>query len=77
MKRGCVLAADLSVWGILDSYDDTAAQCRAARDELQKKGEEALAGVSSEPPPPIARAGNEASKSAQCVASDDPRLKEK
>jgi hypothetical protein len=73
-EKGVRATADLSAWGIWDSYD-TAAQCRAARHELQKKGEEALSD-SPEPPPPIARSGNEASKFAQCVATDDPRLKQ-
>jgi hypothetical protein len=66
--------ADLSRWNLWDSYD-AAAQCRAAREQLQR-----LEGVA----PPVSidlvlkeSKEKQAARFAECIASHDPRLKEK
>jgi hypothetical protein len=63
--------ASFSVWKIYDSYD-TAAQCRAARNDLQK-----LWGVDVLTLSEVLKrsSADQAIKFAQCIASDDPRLK--
>ena len=65
-----LVGAPLSLWAVYDSFD-TAAQCRKARDDLRSKSSvegRALLKQSAE---------GQWSLFAQCIATDDPRLKEK
>jgi hypothetical protein len=67
------LDANFSLWKIYNSYD-TAAQCRAARDDLQRIwGVDVL--TLSEVLKRSDAAAAQAVKVAQCLASDDLRLK--
>ena len=64
--------APLSDWVVRDSFD-SARECRKSRDERMERGPRALEVKSKKPNLGQAFLGQ--ALSAQCVASDDPRLK--
>ena|SRR5208337_381242 len=66
--------APLSTWTLIDSFD-TAAECRSGHEK--NIAAERLSGQSSHLSPEIEAVRVLAAFHAQCIATDDPRLKEK